>query len=448
TKGVPAVLDVLGNDVPGAKPIDTTKVWLLDPADNTFKPTVTIPNEGTFAADPITGKVTFTPLPAFVGTTTPLTYRITDGAGLTDTALIKVTVTETAQPVLLPDVGTTPQNTPITVDVLANDSGPGSPLQPTSVLLKDSDGTFKPSITVPGEGTYAADPVTGKVTFTPLPSFTGPATPVTYQVTNAAGVSATTTVTLSVTAVLPKAVDDAKTTPADTTVTVPVLANDTPGSAGAALVPGSVKLLNPSTGGYGSTLTISGVGVYTVDPSTGAVTFDPEPAFTGVAPAVTYQVSDSNGTPVTALLTITVSAAALAVPLPDLVTTPQGKPVTFDPLANDTPGAKPLDPKTVLLKDPADGVFKPTVKIPGEGTYSVDPITGKVTFTPEPGFSGPGTPLTYQVKDTSGNPVTSTVTLTVTPVKPVAVNDTAATAAGTPVSIPVLGNDTPGSATV
>jgi len=81
-----------------------------------------------------------------------------------------------------------------------------------------------------------------------------------------------------------------------------------------------------------------------------------------------------------------------------------GDAVTVDVLANDS-SANPLDPATVAL-DPSSvpgGVGTDTdsdgdidrVVVAGEGTWTVDPVTGEVTFTPEVGFTGDPTPIEY-----------------------------------------------------
>ena len=60
----------------------------------------------------------------------------------------------------------------------------------------------------------------------------------------------------------------------------------------------------------------------------------------------------------------------------------------IDPLGNDADPDGTLDPTTVALTDPAatdtngDG-FPDTLVVAGEGTWTVDPTTGEVTFTPE-----------------------------------------------------------------
>ena len=41
--------------------------------------------------------------------------------------------------------------------------------------------------------------------------------------------------------------------------------------------------------------------------------------------------------------------------------------------------------------------------VPGEGTWTVNPTTGAITFTPEPGFTANPTDITYTVDDDEGN---------------------------------------------
>src|SRR5690606_4482996 len=53
--------------------------------------TLEIPGEGTYVSHG-DGRVTFTPVAGYVGDTTPVTYRIVDSNGTTDTATITVTV--------------------------------------------------------------------------------------------------------------------------------------------------------------------------------------------------------------------------------------------------------------------------------------------------------------------------------------------------------------------
>ncbi|WP_048781570.1 Ig-like domain-containing protein, partial [Streptococcus sp. 263_SSPC] len=52
------------------------------------------------------------------------------------------------------------------------------------------------------------------------------------------------------------------------------------------------------------------------------------------------------------------------------------------------------------------------------GTYTINPLTGEVIFTPNKDFVGTPDAVTVQVKDENGTSVTAKYTPTVTPVKP------------------------------
>jgi len=91
---------------------------------------------------------------------------------------------------------------------------------------------------------------------------------------------------------------------------------------------------------------------------------------------------------------------------------PLGQPVTISVLADDSDPENNIDPTTVVIIDPATGDPVTTLVVPGEGTWEVDPVTGDITFTPEPGFVGDPTPIQYTVTDTTGlvsNPSTVTI---------------------------------------
>ena len=56
--------------------------------------------------------------------------------------------------------------------------------------------------------------------------------------------------------------------------------------------------------------------------------------------------------------------------------------------------------------------------IANEGTYTVDPQTGLVTFDPEPTFIGPATPIKYVVQDSTDQIASATIAVTVAPQSP------------------------------
>ena len=129
----------------------------------------------------------------------------------------------------------------------------------------------------------------------------------------------------------------------------------------------------------------------------------------------------------------------------------KGQPVEIDVLANDSDpqGNHTLDPKSVKLINPATNQPVSELKVAGEGEWKVDPASGKVTFTPEPTFTGNPKPVQYTVADSDGHtskPATITVNYdgTTPPpanVDPTANADTAKGTKGQPVEIDILAND-------
>jgi large repetitive protein len=127
---------------------------------------------------------------------------------------------------------------------------------------------------------------------------------------------------------------------------------------------------------------------------------------------------------------------------PDSPTTPAGQPITVDVLANDTDSN-------------ADALTITSTTVPGHGSDSV--VAGKILYTPTAGYAGSDS-FSYTISDGHGGTSTATVTVTVTALPvvppvvpvvapaPVAVNDTATTSFGQPVTINVLGNDSSGTA--
>ena len=435
---------VLVNDSAGdpAVPLVPSSVRLIDPRTHQPMSTVTVAGVATFTARP-DGKVDIDPLPTYTGVATPLTYLVSDVNGTAAKATLTLTVANPPAPLAKPDIATVKQDISATVDPLANDeSGQGTGLDPLSLVLIDpADGSLKKLVTVAGQGSYRVNP-DGTVTFDPLPTFTGTATTLTYRVSDWFDQAARSTITITVTRITPTASDDTATTPYDTTTTVKVLANDKAGDRSAPLVPGSLQLKDPADGLFKDSVSILHEGVYTV--RAGAVTFDPGASFVGPGMALTYQVADDNGTPATASLQITVGAAPIAQP--DRASTLQDITVTVNVLSNDSPGTDAeLDPASVVLRDPtgrSDG-FSKTVTVAGQGTYTVQP-SGAVVFDPLPTFDGPAQLISYRVADSNKSTAISTLGMTVRPIEPFTVDDSAITPFNQPVTVNVVANDKPG----
>lgn len=321
-------VDPLTNDTPGPQADgsegswdETSVVFPTGPNPGTVSGggrTLTVPDEGVYTIDPVTGEVTFDPEPGFTGAATPVTYEVTDGNGNPARSTITITVAPIV-PVANDDAASTPFDTPVTLPAVGDDE-PGAvsaPLVPGATVFTSPDATDGGTTLVTPEGTWQVRD-DGSVLFTPAPGYAGTTPAVEYQITDANGTTDTALLTVTVRPG-PVARPDTGTTPHDTNVTVPLLPNDTPGpnadGTPGTWVSSTVVFTSPDATNGGRTLTVPGQGVYTIDPATGQVTFDPEPGFTGQATPVGYQVSDGNGNTVRSTLTITVGPLAPAPPV-------------------------------------------------------------------------------------------------------------------------------------
>ncbi|MFC0266094.1 CshA/CshB family fibrillar adhesin-related protein [Alloscardovia macacae] len=139
------------------------------------------------------------------------------------------------------------------------------------------------------------------------------------------------------------------------------------------------------------------VGTYTIEPATGKVTFQPVPTFTGKPLPATVQLEapvgqDKDGKPIL--------ATATAIYQPEV----KGTTFTVEPaVSEDQQGAVQTGmPKftpvnelgdvgklTYSLVDPAaDTLTTDPVIVNDEGTYTINPDTGEVTFTPVASYVG------------------------------------------------------------
>ncbi|MBB5208809.1 Ig-like domain-containing protein [Chiayiivirga flava] len=397
-QNTPVTTPVLGNDTTTGAPLDPASVVVTVPSPN-----------GSTVVNP-DGSITFTPDDGFSGSTT-YSYQVCDTSVPTpvcDTAVVTITVGDNLV-VAVDDADSTPQNTPVTTVVLGNDSTTGAPLDPSSV-----------TVTVPSpDGSTVVNP-DGSITFTPNDGFSGTTT-YSYEVCDLSTptpVCDTAVVTITVAPNDIDALNDADNTPQNTPVTTSVLSNDT--VTGAPLDPGSVVVTTPSPDGT------------TVVNPDGTITFTPAPNFSGVT-TYSYQVCDtSTPTPLCdiAVVTITVGASTV-VANNDFDSSTQNTPVTTPVLGNDSSSGASLDPGSVSIVTPSP-----------DGTAVANP-DGSITFTPNPGFSGTTT-YVYQVCDVSTpTPVcdTALVTITIPPNVVAALNDNDETPQNTPVTVPVLGND-------
>ena len=293
--------------------------------------------------------------------------------------------------------------------------------------------TDEATVTVAGEGTYTIDPATGKVTFVPEKDFIGTAKGVTVSLSAPVGVDkdgqvpenavktatakyipTVTPITLTPTN---KVSEDVQNVPQTQTPTFELSNNKTAEIT-------SKKLVDPATGQPtdATTVTVAGEGSYTIDPTTGAVTFVPEKDFVGTAKGVTVQatatITNEKGekTTLTADATYTptvVAAVPTAQPAKSIDVqgaTQKGKP-TFEGTTVTVNGVqKPITIKensyTLVDKDGNEVTSTPAYAEDGTtviGTHTIDPTTGEVTFTPtDKSYSGKVTPVSVQAESSNG----------------------------------------------
>ncbi len=282
---------------------------------------------------------------------------------------------------------TTNVDTAVEVNVLANDTASNATVDNGSVTITQQ----------PAHGTVTVDPVSGKITYTPNSGYTGTDTfKYTIATNEDAAVTdeATVTITIAAAAVHPVATDDSDATDVNVPVEIDVLNNDVAGTN--PLDQTSVNVTaNPSNG------------VVSVDPVTGKITYTPNSGYTGTD-TFSYEVCDT-ANPAncdTAVVTVTIDPT-ISVALPDAVddseTTSVDTPVDVTVLSNDTVTGGTLDETSVTI-----------TQQPAHGTVSVDLVTGKVTYTPNSGYTGTDSfKYTVAVDGDSTNKDEATVTITI-----------------------------------
>lgn len=252
------------------------------------------------------------------------TYNDTTSAGSNCTLGTETgcTVTNTLVTVSATDDSASgPLNTPVPLSPLLNDNaGPGSFVPSSLVFVTPPAGTTLSTdgktLTIPNQGTYTIDSVSGGVTFTPVQGFSGIVTPVDYQVASdlGSGKQATTSAVLHVT-IAPASTTDKATTPYGVPVTIDVTTNDGVDKSNIK----KIELYDPATSTYGTTLTTTD-GTYKVLGL--SIVFTPRDGFSGQTSPITYRLTDNADQTTLTTVTVTVLAAETTQPSsPTLVDT-------------------------------------------------------------------------------------------------------------------------------
>ena len=424
---------------------DTTPAKLVDPTTGQEVTSVTIPGEGTYTVDS-DGTVHFTPDPQFKGKGKTLTVVRQDTNGT------KVTAEYTA--VVHP---ASPEGTEVETAGVQGKVQSGKPnfiggkvtiggVEKTveidnnvpAKLIDPKTGQEVTTVTIDGEGTYkvAED---GTVTFTPDPQFKGKGTELTVKRVDKNGTPALGKYSAVVIGVKPTAEPSATSDIQGQTQSQPVkfkggvVEVEDPATKAkteevVAIDPTTYTLLDekgqPATEVPAKNPAGDVVGTYTLVKEDGkdpvAVFTPTDKTYTGEVKPVTVQAKDTNGTAVTTTYTPNITPVT---PTAKGTTSEgaQGQEQSGTPTFTEGHEKAPIDPTVpAKLIDPETGepTDETSVEVPGEGTYTINPETGEVTFKPEPNFTGKAQGVEVQRKDTNGTPATAKYTPTVKPVTP------------------------------
>ncbi|MFO1341294.1 MAG: Ig-like domain-containing protein, partial [Burkholderiaceae bacterium] len=455
----PLVIDPRGNDSDAdGDPLTVTQVN-GQPIDATHPVTLTDGNGAPIGTVSLNddGTLTFNPAPNYNGPA-DFDYTVSDGQGGTDTGHVGLTVTPVDDtPSIVDDSATTPEDQPVLIDVLANDSdGDGDGLTITQVNGHDiavgspvslTDGNGLPL----GEVRLTAD---GKLEFTPAPGTSGP---VDFSYTATDGhtpVQANVHVDVTPVNDPPLAGDDRATVAEDTPITLNLLGNDHDADGdtltitqinGQDVTPGTPVALDDGAGHAVGTVTVN---------ADGSVTFDPAPGYNGPA-GFTYTVSDGHGGSDTATVGIDVGGVNDApVAAPDTGSTSEDATLVVDAAHGVIQGAgTDTDPDgdSLAVSDVAFGGTHASVGSPIAGAWGTLTLNADGSYSYVPNAAAQALHdgdsrsdvFSYTVTDPTGATSTTTLTLTVTGRNdaPVAVDDSAITPEDTPLTLDLRGND-------
>jgi large repetitive protein len=366
-----------------------------------FTITATHGTKGTTTVNP-DNTITYMPNPDQNGFDS-YTYTITDADLDTDTATVSVIITSVDDvPDAVDDAATTGEDAFALVDVLSNDSGLG-------------DGGITLAINTQATNGIASVGPGNSITYTPNPDFNGIDSFV-YQISDGNGGLATATVLVTVTPVNdpPSAIDDIITTNEDTTETVNVLFNDTDEE-------GPVTISSIDTPSHGTA----------VQSGTDSIAYTPNANYFG-SDSFTYTIVDSEGAPVTATVSVTIlSVNDIPTAMPDAYSTDEDQAlvVAIPRILENDSDVETTTLTAILVDNTLQGTL----------TLSTD---GSFIYTPNANYFGSDS-FTYRASDGEDTSNITTVTITINSINdlPIAVDDTATTTQNTPVTLPVLGND-------
>jgi hypothetical protein len=363
-EGVPVPINVVDNDTDVDGNLDPSTVCVI-----------LAPNHGSVAIEPSSGTVTYTSALGFVGMDS-FTYQVSDTGGLSATAVVTVEVLPSNYPPKAQDdSATTDEDTPVSIDVLANDSDADGGPDPGSVKI----------VVSPVIGSVTVDPASGAILYTPGSNLNG-IDLLAYEVRDTQGAYDIAIVTVHINPINdpPVANDDMAIVNQGTSSAIEILANDTDVDDG--IDRGTISIAGGPEHG---TTTINSNGIVVYDPAEGY--FGPD--------SFTYTVGDAAGA-VSNVATVSIHVNAPPVAADDSYQVLNAETLWVQipgVLGNDTDADGDTLVAVLLSGGPAHG----SLDFHSDGSFS---------YTPETGFAGIDQ-FTYLVTDrqAESNPATATI---------------------------------------
>ncbi|WP_434939267.1 retention module-containing protein [Shewanella sp. HL-SH8] len=367
------------------------------------------------------GSYTFTPNENWNGQVPIITYTTNTGA----TATLTIEITPVDDPTVTEnDSVTAAEDTPVSGNVLDNDSDPDSDL--TVVSFEVNGETYPAGTEVVLEGGILIINEDGSYTFTPNDNWNGQVPIITY--TTNTGATATLVIEITPVDDPTNAVNDTNIVTEGQTATGNVLDNDS--DVDSALTVTSFEV-EGNTYTPGSSVNLDG-GVLIINED-GTYSFTPDTNWNGQVPTITY--TTNTGATATLTLVITpIDNATTAVN--DTNTIAEDTVATGNVLDND----QDVDSTLEVTAFEVDGqTYNPGDEAILTGGTLIINIDGSYSFTPNENWNGQLPVITY----TTNTGATATLTINVTPVDDSAtlLNDTNTVAEDTVATGNVLNND-------
>lgn len=336
--------------------------------------------------------------------TATVTFTATDGCGNVTEEVATLKIVDSVAPDAVDDPSATPEDSPVLIDVLGNDS---DRCLGDLTIVSVTPPTF-------GDATVVGD----AIEYTPSADASGTAE-FRYTIEDCAGHRDVALVRVTVTPVndAPAAVDQAATLNEDTSAALKLTGAD---------VDRDALTFAIESGPQNGTLT-------GLNPTTGAVTYTPDQDYNG-PDSFTFTVCDPSGSCDEGTVTLSI------------------RPVNDAPTAVDQAAAlsedEPLLVKLTGTDVDGDALTYAIVAGPTYGTLAgFSPATGAVTYTPNLNYNGSDS-FTFTVCDPSGACDTGTIDLSISPVNdpPVADDQSATLPEDGAVTLQLMGTDVDGDA--